>query len=471
MKRGMSLQRKVLAALCPAFWAVVSVGPALAAQDAWEVLLKDIPVRITTVDAGLNMSFYVLKQTHEPVLRTDEGENYYSRILSRWGRDLTSRNFVLCPDVSLAFAPGKKFSYDLFLSQISSATRSFSLDSEIAGDGSCVRVRFPKPMRRYLDFLTLYEHAPTVKKDDLIEIGLGEYLPVSVQPETITLRRKRKVSRGYNSITIHKYTGPDDPNLDNREINDFNRMQMSTIPEWVKREYAYLDSAILQTVVLIINHPDKDVRKTVYNCMDVDPLRRALYPTWKEFVDVSNVLPVGVPGAVPGRPSQYCDKGIRKRLPRPLVFINFGVNNDEQMAAFMADFERRTSIPVSVKRLRDKDIQHTLYQSPRKYDLAIVSMGAVRPDHTAFFDYLVRADGYYDFKLKGLGVLYERLQLEGEPGERNALGARMAESLSSEYVLLPLLQVQRRFYYPRDIMNLTVGRGFLEYPEVADFRW
>ena len=435
------------------------------------MLIKDIPVRISTADAGLNMSLYVLKQTHEPYLRTDDGENYYSRILTRWERDLISRNFTLCPDTALEFSPGEKFSYGLFLTQISSATRGFAPDSEITGDGKCVRVRFPRPMRRYLDFLTLYEYAPTIKKDDLIETGLGEYLPESVRPETILLRRKRKVSRGYNSIIMHKYGGPSDPNLENREINDFNRMQISTIPDWVKRKYAYLDSSILQTVVLIINHPDKAVRRTVYNCMDVDALRRALYPTWEEFADVSNVLPVGVPGAIPGKPPQHCDKSMRGNISRPLVFINFGVNNDAQMATFMADFRKRTGIPVSIKRLQDKEIQRTLYQSPRKYDLVIVSMGAVRPDHTAFFDYLVREDGYYDFKLGGLREMYSRLQLEGDPNSRNALGAQMAELISSDYVLLPLLQVNRRFYYPREIRNLTVGRGFLEYPEVADFRW
>ncbi len=417
------------------------------------------------------MSFYVLKQTHEPILRTDDGENYYSRILSRWERDLLSRNFVLCPDTTLQFEPGEKFSYDLFLSQISSATRTFSPYSEIIGDGRCVHVHFTKPMRRYLDFLTLYEHAPTIKKDDIMEIGLGEYLPVSVRPEVVILRRKKEVPNGFGAVVIHKYTGPGDPNLTNRGIDDFNRMQIASIPEWVKREYAYLDSAILQTVVLIVNHPDKDVRRIVYNCMDVDSLRHALYPTWKEFVDIRNVLPVGVPGAVPGRPTQYCGEGIRKKVQRPLVFINLGGDNDKQMAAFMADFEKKTGIPVSIKRLQDKDMYRTLYQSPRRYDLVIVSMGAVRPDHTAFFDYLVKPDGYYDSRINRLGVLYERLQLEGDPDERNALGAQMAEMLSSEHVLLPLLQVHRRFYYPREIINLTAGRGFLEYPEIAEFRW
>lgn len=470
-KPAASFSLKAVASGFLFFLSLISAAPLSAGEGVWDVLFRDIPVRITTADAGLTMSFYVLKQTHEPVLRTDDGENYYSRILSRWERDLLSRNFVLCPDTALQFAPGKKFSYELFLSQISSATRVFSPDSEITGDGRCVRVGFTKPMRRYLDFLTLYEHAPTIKRDDIVEIGLGEYLPVSVRPGDIALRRKKEVPNGFSTILIHKYTGPDDPNLANRGIDDFNRMQIAAIPEWVKREYAYLDGAILQTVVLIINHPDKDIRRIVYNCMNVDSLRHALYPTWKEFVDVSNVLPVGVPGAAPGKPVQYCGENIRTKVRRPLVFINLGGDNDKQMAAFMSDFEKKTGIPVLIKRLQDKDMYRTLYQSPREYDLVVVSMGAVRPDHTAFFDYLVKADGYYDLRLEKFSALYDRLQLEGDTDERNALGAQMAEMLSSEYVLLPLLQVHRRFYYPKEIMNLTAGRGFLEYPEVAEFRW
>lgn len=457
-----------------AFVSALSCGaaaPAFASADTWEVLLKDIPVRIAAADAGLNMSFYVLKQTHEPVLRTDDGENYRSKILKAWSRDVFSRNFRLCPDTGLEFEPGSPFTFDFFFSHISSVTAALTPDFRASRDGDCVSVAFRTPMPRYLDFLTLYEYAPSVKKDSTMEAGLGEFLPVSVEPEKILLNRKRRVSRGYNSVVIHKYLGPSDPNLENRAIRDFNRMQISTIPEWVKREYAYFDSTILQTVVLVINYPDRDVRKAVYNCMDADSLRRALYPTWKEFVDIQNLLPIGVPGALPGKPRQECRAASFKKPARPLVFINFGVNNDAQMAAFMKDFERRTGIKVEIRRIGDKEIQRALYQYPRKYDLVIVSMGAVRPDHTAFFDYMAREDGYFDFRVGRLPELYKKLLLEGVPDRRDELGGKMAAALSSEFVVLPLLQVHRRFYYPRNIRNLTVGRGFLEYPEVADFKW
>jgi hypothetical protein len=467
----MGQKGRTIAVFLSLILATASINTFGASQEVWEVLLKDIPVRITTADAGLNMSLYVLKQTHEPMLRTDDGENYTSRILRSWSRDLTSQNYRFCPDTSLEFIPGEKFTYESFLSHISSITASFNPDSKIIPEQACVKVSFSAPMRRYLDYLTLYEHAPTRKKDAVIEVGLGEFYPESVRPESIRLRRKRRVRRGYNTIIIHKYAGPADPNLENRRISDFNKMQISTIPDWVKRDYAHFDSTILQTVVLILNHPDKNIRRIVYNCMDVDSLRRAYYPTWKEFVDIQNLLPVGVPGAVPGLPEQKCDKASLRKLPAPLAFINFGANNDAQMAAFMATFEKKTGIKVSVRKLQDKDIQDTLYHYPRKYDLVIVAMDAVRPDHAAFFDYLVREDGYFDFKLGKLADLYKHLLLEDNPVRRDELGAKMAGMVSSEYVLLPLLQVQRRFYYPRNIKNLTVGRGFLEYPEVAEFKW
>ncbi|MHB9139568.1 MAG: hypothetical protein ACYC4Q_09210, partial [Victivallaceae bacterium] len=269
---------KLLVIICST---MVSSCLAAKADGTWEVLLKDIPVRVSVKDAELNMCRYVLKQTHEPVFRLDDGENYTSRILENWTRDLESRNYRLCPKGSLRFLPGQAYTGEMFNSHISSVTKLYDPAGVTSWDGSCFRVSFAAPRKGYLEYLSRYENAPTLSLSDKIEVGLGEYTPVEVEPERVTLVRKEPVRRGYNKIVIHKYTGPGDPNLENRAISDFNRLQISLIPEWVKSSQVHFDGVILQTVALMINHPDKDVRRTLYNCMGADQLRRALYPTWK----------------------------------------------------------------------------------------------------------------------------------------------------------------------------------------------
>lgn len=443
-----------------------------AAGDTWEVLLKDLPARVSTEDAGINMSLYVLKQTHEPLFRIDDGENYTSKLLKSWKRDISSSRYQLCPDTGVEFANGKRFDYGYFLNYVSALSQKLAPGRRISEGDGCVSIDFGRPRHTFLEELSTYEHAPSIKISTAIELGLGPFYATEVLPDRIVLKRRTAVRGGYNSIVVHRYTGAGDANLENRQISDFNKMQISTIPEWVKSKYLHFESIILQTVILIINHPDENLRKYLYNCLDADGLRRAFYPSWKEFVDVKNILPIGVPGAVPGRPEQDCRIPPGFRAPAaPLIFINFAVNNDSQMGAFVSDFERRTGIKISLQRLGDRDFEKTFFQAPRGYQLAIVAMDAVTPDHSAFFDYLIRSDGYFDYRQPAAEKYYSRLRLEVAPDAKADLARRIVDSFASGHVALPLLQVQRRYYYPREIKNLTVGRGFLEYPEVADFRW
>ena len=131
----------------------------------------------------------------------------------------------------------------------------------------------------------------------------------------------------------------------------------------------------------------------------------------------------------------------------------------------------KTGIKIDVRRLRDEEITRTLYQYPRKYNLVIVAMDAIRPDHEVFFEYLVRADGYFDHPIPRIREQFRLLTAEEDIQKKGELARELAHTASKEYLVLPLLQVRRRYYYPADIKNLTVGKGFLEYPEIADFRW
>jgi hypothetical protein len=76
----------------------------------------------------------------------------------------------------------------------------------------------------------------------------------------------------------------------------------------------------------------------------------------------------------------------------------------------------------------------------------------------------------YDFDLRPMSGTYRKL-LES-PGSRPA--EESFRELSSEIVnhalALPLSQSRRTLYYPKEIKNLNVGRGILEYPDVSEFR-
>lgn len=100
--------KKVLILLCIT-GATLVCERAGATEASWAVLYPSVPGRIATSLAGENDVYYVLKQTHEPLLRKDDGQNYSSRILRSWGRNIRSSEYTFCPDTRLSFAGGERF--------------------------------------------------------------------------------------------------------------------------------------------------------------------------------------------------------------------------------------------------------------------------------------------------------------------------------------------------------------------------
>lgn len=443
---------------------------AAAEQDAvWEVMSGGLPVRVSVTDASINSSIYVLKQTHEPLFRADDGEIVHSRLLKSWSRTPRSTDFEFCPDTSFKFDERHLFSLQYFHDYISKVAKIFDKRATVLGAGRCVKISFKTSRKEFLKFLTSYEYAPTVKKGKDIELGLGKFFVESISKDRLVLKRKEPESHSYNKVIFHQYTGPADPNLKSRQISDFNNIPSFDIPEWVKTEYFHFDSPILRSIDLIINHPDKDIRSAVYNCMDYNALRRAYVPKRSSFIDIKNMLPIGVPGAEAGSPMQNCTKSLPVKAPeKHLVFLNLAYDNDEEMAAFSRDFQNRTGIKVDVVRYPDNEVDAAVFNYPRRYNMVIVVIDAVRPDSAAFFDYLVGTNSYFDSLPSFLGKQY--LQILKEDGGKPAAES-MAAKLGEEALVLPLYQNIGTFYYPQKIKNMIVGRGFIEYPEVADFRW
>jgi len=443
---------------------------AAAEQDAvWEVLSGGLPVRVSVEDASINSSIYVLKQTHEPLFRRDDGEIVNSRLLKRWSRNPWATEFELCPDTSFKFDEQHIFSLEYFQDYISKVAKIFDKRAVVSGEARCVKISFKTSRKEFLKFLTSYEYAPTVKKNKGIELGLGKFIVESISKNQLVLKRREPERRAYNKIIFHQYAGPADPNLKNRQISDFNNIPSFDIPEWVKAEYFHFDSPILRSIDLIINHPDKDIRKAVYNCMDYNALRRAYVPKRSSFIDIKNMLPIGVPGAEAGSPIQNCKAVLPVKAPeKQLAFLNLAYDNDKEMSAFCRDFQNKTGIKVDVIRYPDNEVDAAVFNFPRRYNMVVVVIDAVRPDSAAFFDYLVGTNSYFDSAPPFLGKQY--LQMLREDGGKS-VAESMAAKLGEEALVLPLYQNIGTFYYPQKIKNMIVGRGFIEYPEVADFRW
>lgn len=440
-------------------------------DDIWDLLALGLPDRITPEIALINTGYYILKQTHEPIFRNDNGE-YYSKILDRWVRSVDDKNYMLCPNKNLSFNEKVSFSVEYLekhLKKILSETFAWNTYS-LAIKNKCVLVAFNTPVLPFLHILTFYENSPSIKTDDpRIETGLGSFYVVSIEPKVIKLKRKTFVPNGYNYIKIWSYEGSGDPKLGDKNIEDFNRVYVEDLPNWVQEEYENYGATILQSINLVINHHNKDVRDIVYNCVDISALRKALMPGQIDFQDIGNILPIGVSGAMPQKSEQTCHETSHQPI-KPLMFINWKKNSHRNLEDYFKKFTGKTNVPVSIQDYTTEDFIKELFLKKHKYNLAIIALDAVRPDHIPFYEFLIN-NRYSLFDIE-LNWLRKQVSLLPQYILSNAMEDQiknMNSFLKEERLILPLYQEVRRFYFPRKLKNYITGQNFLEYPEISRF--
>lgn len=440
-------------------------------RNAWHVLVGAFPAKISVENAHISSAYYVLRQTHEPLLRRDDGQNYTSRIFERWSHKLDYSEYEFCPKERLLFDDSQAFTKALFHEHISAITRKYDPGAQVSYSDGCAAVVFKAPAKGYLEYLTQYENAPTKPVGDSYELGLGPFRVAFAGEDRIELERKRPLRNTYSSVILHLYKDVGDPKLQDRGISDFNLIPSVDMPGWVRETYRSFDNVELKTANLIINHPDPAGRRLIRNCLGADAFRRAYSPRKNDFIDVQTIFPMGLPGARAGLPEQSCNRKLfNVRLSTPIVFLNNRDDNDAQMTVLSKEFRAKTGVPLNVAKFPPEQMRAVKRMRPRPYNLIVIVIDATSPDHGAFFGPFLDPSGYQDFDAAVLRGLYAKLTETDDLALRKGIAAQMIAELERQSVVLPLYQISSKLYYPRNIKNINVGRGFLQYPEVAEFR-
>ncbi len=447
-------------------------GRAALKSDVWGVLVVSNPDKIVLEKEGETVVSYILRQTHEPLFRKADGQNFSSRILKKWSRNLNNTEFAFCPDTGLKFDGSASFSLDFFYSYISSVTAEYSRDFSMGKGNGCAVIRFPVVKKGYLDFLTRYDKAPSVNPDGNIARGLGPFFVSDLTDKKVELRRKITVSGGYNRIVFYAYSAADDE-LKNSGISDYNKLSSSMQPNWLSRDFQGFWNIELLSAGLAINHPDKRVRGMLFNCIDVKAFREAFAPvTRKQFFDIQTVLPIGVPGAQAGKIDQRCE-AYRNVKAEDLVLVNSKTNNLATLAKFTDDFYRKTGVRIKVRNFPPNQINPMLYdnRNHRPYNLIVLAAGALGTEVSEFLKLYSGTPLALDYVPGHVRQMFRRITSEENLEKKEHLALNLANELNKEFLVLPLYQSAGALYYPRKIKNLSVGHGAVEYPEVADLRW
>lgn len=460
-------------------WALVLLGGVLLLSvllsgprrgcDAWVVFVSALPNNFSAKGAVDMESSYMLRQTHEAMFRKDDGQNFQSRVLKKWTRSPDFRNYTFCQDNTLVFYGEHKFSNSFFQAYISSVTGRYSPDFKQTWEDGCITVTFAKSAKEYLNFLSKYENAPSLQMSPTAEAGLGPFMVAEMTNAMVRLQRKKYCEDGYNSVVLRQYK-PGDDISGVMPVSDFNKVLFDK--KWDTTNYFAFDNVEPRSIVLLINYPDRSVRAAVYNCLDIGEFNRAYVSTLGSFNYVGTVLPMGMVGAQFGRPSQNCQAVRRRFSGQELVLANFQPGNDVTLRKFLDAFNDNTGLSIKARRYSSKELVDIIKEKRERqpYELIVLMVDSTRNEYADIFDNFYGENNIIaDIPAKQKRLFMELVR-EEDPGKKEKIAHALSTFLADEYFALPLFQYSKTMYYPKDIKNIIVGRSFIEYPEVADFR-
>lgn len=450
-----------------------SCGGRQPADRTWDMLAVGLPAEATPRVAMLNMGYYLLRQTHRPLFDLQSDGRFSSRLLARWDRSIDSTTYTLCPADGLRFDPDRPFDRAYLAGFL--RVRAAALDPRVAvsEDGPCVRVALTRDGDRFLPFFADMANAPSAPTaNPNIELGLGSFRTETIAPDRIVLSRKDKAPDGYDAVVMHAHTGAGDPRLQDRTVEDMNRVLVQDLPDWVKTSYADYGVTLLQSVNLLIDAQDEAARRLVYGCLDIDRFRRAFMPRQRNFADIATILPLGLRGARAERPTQHCPAKEARSGGRALTFGNWNHGNEEGLRAEFSRLSDATGLRFEVRSISQNEFVEQILSPRRTFDLSVIALDATSPDYAAFYGPIVGDNGRFTrVALPRARQILGRLSKERDEKRLARDVEELDGLLADSGVILPLYQETRTFYYPKGLKGLELGNNFLEYPDVGQIRF
>ncbi|PKM97759.1 MAG: hypothetical protein CVU79_06730 [Elusimicrobia bacterium HGW-Elusimicrobia-3] len=161
---------------------------------------------------------------------------------------------------------------------------------------------------------------------------------------------------------------------------------------------------------------------------------------------------------------------MRRSETGEILFANWRRDNYAEMAEFAKKIRKETGIPLTVVNWEPAKLVARLHKPNRPYSLVPIIMNTMRPELSDFLFYTIKDIGYLDFEPREIAANYKRLLLEDNPEKKEALAKEIIKEFEEEGLVLPLYQNKKVLWYPREIINLNVGKGFLEFPVVSELR-
>lgn len=436
-------------------------------SDTWNALTLTIPTEVQTMTAFNTPVIYLLTQTHETIFRQIQNGDIDSRILIKWNRSADSKKLTMCPNTELKFDDEHSFSIEHLTRSVNLLKKRFP-EITVTTSENCLSIDNNSGVVNIIDELTHFEYAPTIEsKINGVELGLGSFSIISKTNKQIILIRKVSKEKRINKINfILQSTILDSKEL--FEIDDFNYVY--EVPDWVASKYVSLPVQQLKEYALLIDHVDPIIRKIIWNCTDIVELRKIYLPSNTNINDVATVFPVGISGAVEGKPNQSCNIDLMNKIKKTEVtFLNW---NEKILTALNTFFSKQIyadKIKVKIRQVTPTQMNEMLIKRLPGFNLSIIACDTIYQQYVSFFEpYLDPEKSLFHKMDKALMddfVKFRTSSIEMQKLVSIKINNKITEDKN---FVLPLGQLAKTMFFPKNLKKITAGTSRLGVIDISE---
>lgn len=439
-------------------------------DETWVAVLTGIPKEIKPSMSHSLLVSYVLKQTHEPLLKKDKNSNYYSDIIEKWQRSVDHKQIEFCLLKDKYFDETTKFTSDDLAQFLKAVIENNKLETpSIIKKENCIQYSFNKPQEKLLELLTFIGNAPTHKSNiPDIENGLGAYFVTELDSKKILLKRKINSSTGFNKIEFLNINNLTTEQLNSETIKDYNFVSGDKIPDWVKVKYLSFNITTLKTRALFINIPDAEMRDKIFNCMDIKSLRTVIFGSKTPMIDIASILPMGIVGASPGTIKQKCSTIVSLATKKKFNLILWDIPNKNGLESLLESFFKKTGINIIAEYHSYNELLDFIYKKRSNYNLIPLAIDTKVPSYEQYFESFGDSNKtHFSFMIPDVVNTYKQVTASENTEEKKKYALKLQDLILSNHLVLPLYQISQTFYYPKYLKNILVGFDYLDFPDIG----
>lgn len=357
--------------------------------------LGDVPARIDPADSHINYALHIIKQLNEPLFIYNTANRPVSNMLDRWSSSPDGRMYELCIKSNVEFSNGSLLTTAILEQNIMYFQRKGYLRKSVdrlERTDKCVNISYEVSYPQFISDMMSYKTSivdPATRGQNVV-VGISPYYVADINPKYIHLRSKKDVR--FRDVYFHYWRPAEGWPL--YKYDDINLIFERDIPGNIEKYLNRYDITMLKTEDVIINHPSKEVRRYLFNCINADVIRRIVHPEKVSFAEIGSIVPLGLPGAVEGRVTQTCPvKPMAKRADvRMLTFY------EDSLREFQDYFDgvfKNLNIQVRVEGIDANELVGVMSSKDKDYDLTIVGLDAEQPDSGAMFGFFVHGENQW----------------------------------------------------------------------------